>query len=67
MDEDNCWHEKEVEIVKVFIDYFDNVYSSSVLTNMKQVLQAVEGKVSTEVGMDPRFLFSGGKLIYIII
>ena len=48
VDENNKWHEKEEDIAEVFVDYFNNVFSTSNPTMMDQVLTVVDPKVSAE-------------------
>ena len=38
----------EEEVMEVFKDYFDKVYSSSMPTDMEQILKAVECKATAE-------------------
>ena len=48
LDENNRWCEKKEDIGNVFHEYFTTIYSFSSPTDMEQVLQEVDCKVSEE-------------------
>ena len=45
-DEEGNWHEKQEELEEVFLSYFSKIFSTSNHSNMKSVLQVMEGRIS---------------------
>ena len=48
MDEDDKWYEKEEDITRVFLDYFQRVFTSSKPTSKMMFFQVMERKLGDE-------------------
>ena len=48
-DEEGRWRDKEADIEEVFVDYFSNIFKSSNPSNMEDIFNAMDRKVSNEM------------------
>ena len=56
------WHEEEAEIPGIFVDYYTGLFSSSSPVDFKEILHAIEPKVSREMNVDLSREFHEGEV-----
>ena len=45
---DNKWYEHEKDITRVFLNYFERIFTSSNPTSMETIFQAMESKIGDD-------------------